>query len=130
MFCLPDGAVLINEVAPRPHNSGHYTIEACVTSQFEQHIRAITGIPLGSTKLLTPVVMSNILGAEGESGRAAVKGAKEALENNGLTLHVYGKEFTKPKRKMGHLTVVGDDLSECIKTADKAAATVSVVAEV
>lgn len=118
MFVDKDGNVAINEVAPRPHNSGHYTIEACVTSQFEQHIRAVSGLPLGDPSLVRPVVMRNILGEEGSSGKAVVEGADEALAIPGVTLHVYGKETSKPKRKMGHLTATAATLEEAEKNAD------------
>ena len=120
MFVGPDGSVAINEVAPRPHNSGHYTIEACVTSQFEQHIRAVSGLPLGDPSLIRPVVMRNILGDDGSSGRAKVDGADECLAINGVTLHIYGKEESKPKRKMGHLTATAASLDEAEKNADLA----------
>lgn len=120
MFVDKDGNVAINEVAPRPHNSGHYTIEACVTSQFEQHIRAVSGLPLGDPSLVRPVVMRNILGEEGSSGKAVVEGADEALAIPGVTLHVYGKETSKPKRKMGHLTATAATLEEAEKNADRA----------
>ncbi len=120
MFVDKDGNVAINEVAPRPHNSGHYTIEACVTSQFEQHIRAVSGLPLGDPSLVRPVVMRNILGEEGSSGKAVVEGADQALAIPGVTLHVYGKETSKPKRKMGHLTATAATLEEAEKNADMA----------
>ncbi len=119
MFVSPNGDVAINEVAPRPHNSGHYTIEACVTSQFEQHIRAVSGLPLGDPSLIRPAVMRNILG-EGPSGKAIVTGADECLSVPGVTLHVYGKETSKNKRKMGHLTATANTLEEAEKNADLA----------
>ncbi|QQG39389.1 MAG: 5-(carboxyamino)imidazole ribonucleotide synthase [Candidatus Aenigmatarchaeota archaeon] len=101
------GEVMINEIAPRVHNSGHYTIEACPTSQFEQHLRAITGMPLGSTELLRPAVMVNILGPQGYSGLYEVD-MKEAGFFRGVHMHTYGKKTTSPKRKLGHLTVLGN----------------------
>lgn len=105
MFMTPKGEVLINEIAPRVHNSGHYTIEACHTSQFEQHIRAITGLPLGSTDMLVPAaVMVNILGDR--HGNAEVIGLEKALKIPGVAIHIYGKEMTKPERKMGHITAL------------------------
>ena len=103
-FVTKDGDVLVNEIAPRPHNSGHYTIEGCVTSQFENHIRAILGLPLGSTNLISPTIMLNILGEEGYSGDALFLGLDEALKEENVFVHIYGKEKTSPKRKMGHLT--------------------------
>lgn len=120
MFVDKDGNVALNEVAPRPHNSGHYTIEACMTSQFEQHIRAVSGLPLGSSKLIMPTVMRNLLGEEGFNGNATVEGADEALNIKGVYLHIYGKEKSVPKRKMGHLTVISDTLEEAAEKAKKA----------
>ena len=120
MFVDKDGNVALNEVAPRPHNSGHYTIEACMTSQFEQHIRAVSGLPLGSSKLIMPTVMRNLLGEEGFNGNATVEGADEALSIKGVYLHIYGKEKSVPKRKMGHLTVISDTLEEASEKAKKA----------
>ena len=120
MFVTNDGNVLVNEVAPRPHNSGHYTIEACVTSQFEQHIRAITDLPLGSTELLTPVVMLNLLGELGHTGPAAIEGCDNALAIEGVSLHFYGKKETKPKRKMGHITVMAPTIEEALQRGNKA----------
>lgn len=120
MFVDKDGNVALNEVAPRPHNSGHYTIEACMTSQFEQHIRAVSGLPLGSSKLIMPTVMRNLLGEEGFNGNATVEGADEALSIKGVYLHIYGKEKSVPKRKMGHFTVISDTLEEASEKAKKA----------
>ncbi len=119
MFVDKQGNVSVNEVAPRPHNSGHYTIEACVTSQFEQHIRAITGLPLGSPALLKPVVMRNLLGEE-QSGKSCILGAEQALCIPGAFLHIYGKEESKPKRKMGHITVIADSVEEAAQKAQQA----------
>ena len=135
MFCIEmfvgkDGSVAVNEVAPRPHNSGHYTIEACVTSQFEQHIRAVSGLPLGDPSLVRPVVMRNILGEEGYKGKAIVEGADECLAIPGVTLHVYGKEESKPKRKMGHLTATALTLEEAEKNAAKAKEAVKILGEI
>ncbi len=120
MFVTKDDDILINEVAPRPHNSGHYTIEGCITSQFENHIRAVTGLPLGNTRLIRPTVMVNILGEEGHSGPAVVKGLYETMKLKGACVHIYGKAESKPKRKMGHITVTADTLSEAEHIADRA----------
>jgi len=128
MFLTKKGRVLVNEIAPRPHNSGHYTIEACVTSQFEQHIRAITGLPFGSTELFTPAVMVNILGEEGYEGEPVLKGVEEALSIPGLSLHFYGKTTTKPFRKMGHMTVVDKDIEKAIEKAEKARGFLKIIA--
>ncbi|MBT9149554.1 MAG: N5-carboxyaminoimidazole ribonucleotide mutase [Dehalococcoidia bacterium] len=119
MFLSKAGNVLVNEIAPRPHNSGHYTIEACVTSQFEQHIRAIMELPLGSTELLTPAVMINILGEEGHEGPAIFQGIREALLIPGASLHLYGKRVTRPFRKMGHVTVVDKDAENAFEKAQR-----------
>ncbi|HWY79599.1 MAG TPA: 5-(carboxyamino)imidazole ribonucleotide synthase [Candidatus Sulfotelmatobacter sp.] len=119
MFLLEDGKILINEIAPRVHNSGHYTIEATETSQFEQHARAIADMPFGSTKLKTPAaVMINILGER--DGKAKQKGVAEAGKIPGVTVHIYGKLQTRKERKMGHLTAIGETIEEALKKAKKA----------
>lgn len=120
MFVTPDGGVLVNEVAPRPHNSGHYTIEACVTSQFEQHIRAITGLPLGDTSLRSPAVMVNLLGTDGHDGPTVLEGYRQALALPGVHLHLYGKAITAPQRKMGHVTVTAVNLEQALNLAEQA----------
>jgi 5-(carboxyamino)imidazole ribonucleotide synthase len=108
MFVCKDGSVLVNEVAPRPHNSGHYTIEACFANQFENHIRAITGLPLGCPDLISPAVMVNLLGQS--DGKALVTGVQKAYEiDNRVHIHIYGKSQCKVGRKMGHFTVIGDN---------------------
>jgi 5-(carboxyamino)imidazole ribonucleotide synthase len=129
MFITKDMDVLVNEVAPRPHNSGHYTIEGCVTSQFANHIRAITGLPLGSTDLLSPTVMINLLGAEGYEGDAFVKGLYDALKIKNTHVHIYGKKTTKPNRKMGHITVVAPSTKEAIASAEDAYKCISVISK-
>jgi 5-(carboxyamino)imidazole ribonucleotide synthase len=103
MFLLPDETILVNEIAPRPHNSGHYTLDACSCSQFEQHVRAICGLPLGSTDLKAYAVMVNILGM-GTGNYLA--GLEEALRNQNVCFHLYGKKEAAAKRKMGHLTAL------------------------
>lgn len=120
MFVTRDNEILVNEVAPRPHNSGHYTIEGCITSQFENHIRAITGLPLGDTSLISPTVMINLLGEEGYEGSTVVAGLDKALALNGVSVHIYGKSTTKPKRKMGHLTVTAQNVAKARSLAEKA----------
>jgi 5-(carboxyamino)imidazole ribonucleotide synthase len=102
--------VLVNEIAPRPHNSGHHTIEANMVSQYEQHLRAILNLPLGSTTLRCPAVMVNLLGEENFEGKALYEGMQQALEMPGVTIHLYGKKNTKPFRKMGHVTIVDTSL--------------------
>lgn len=118
MFVTPNGEVLVNEVAPRPHNSGHQTIEANITSQYEQHLRAILGLPLGDTRLLRPSAMVNLLGEDGFSGAAIYEGLSEVLKTPGVHVHLYGKKLTKPFRKMGHVTIVDDDLESLRKKAN------------
>lgn len=125
-FLTKSGDVLVNEIAPRPHNSGHYTVEACATSQFEQIIRAVTNLPLGSTKLMSPAVMVNLLGEEGYEGEPIIEGIHDALRIPELSFHFYGKTYTKPFRKMGHITVLDDDIDEAFKKAMKAKAMLKV----
>ncbi len=110
MFLTKAGELLVNEVAPRTHNSGHQSIEANVTDQFEQHLRAILGMPLGETRLLSPAAMVNLLGADGFAGRPVIRGMHETLAIAGVSLHFYGKAITKPFRKMGHATVIDQDI--------------------
>ncbi|WP_242922478.1 5-(carboxyamino)imidazole ribonucleotide synthase [Pontibacter liquoris] len=117
MFLTKDGAILVNEVAPRPHNSGHHTIKANYTSQYEQHLRAITGLPLGSTEIQCAAVMLNLLGEPGYDGEATYEGLQEALAVPGVYIHLYGKKFTRPARKMGHITVLGQTLEEAQQRA-------------
>jgi 5-(carboxyamino)imidazole ribonucleotide synthase len=109
MFVTKKGTVLVNEIAPRPHNSGHQTIEANVTSQYEQHLRCILGLPLGDTRIVLPSAMVNLLGEEGYSGPARYQGFAEVLAMPGVHVHLYGKHITKPFRKMGHVTIVDAD---------------------
>ncbi|HHW04049.1 MAG TPA: 5-(carboxyamino)imidazole ribonucleotide synthase [Thermoanaerobacterales bacterium] len=118
MFLTGDGKILVNEIAPRPHNSGHYTIEACVTSQFEQHLRAIAGFPLGSTELLIPAVMVNILGEDGYEGPPHFEGVEDVLAIPGASIHIYGKKTTKPFRKMGHVTIVDKNMERALEKAE------------
>lgn len=120
LFLTKQGEVLVNEIAPRPHNSGHYTVEACATSQFEQIIRAVTNLPLGSTKLLSSSVMINILGEPGYEGEPFIDGIHDALEIPELSFHFYGKSFTKPFRKMGHITVLDDNIDKALAKAMQA----------
>lgn len=117
MFVTKDGKLLVNEVAPRPHNSGHHTIEACVTSQYEMHLRAILGLPLGDTSLLRPAVMVNLLGESGFSGPVNYQGMEACLSLSGVYPHLYGKKETKPFRKMGHVTIVENSLEDAIEKA-------------
>ena len=116
-FLTKDGQLLINEVAPRPHNSGHHTIEATETSQFEQHLRAILDLPLGSTAIRKPSVLLNLVGAEGHTGVAVVDGFENALNTEGVHIHLYGKRMTKPFRKMGHVTILNKSVEIAVETA-------------
>lgn len=129
MFLTADGNILVNEIAPRPHNSGHYTLEACKTSQYEQYLRALLDLPLGSTDLLSPACMINLLGAEGYSGDVVLKGAGRMLEIGGASLHMYGKRETRPFRKMGHITVLADNQDEAFEKAVEARNRLEIISE-
>lgn len=129
MFLDEDDQILVNEIAPRPHNSGHYTIEATSTSQFQQHLRAIMGWPLGETSLISPVVMVNLLGEKNHHGRSKLVGLEEVLSLPEVYVHFYGKTITKPERKMGHVTVLGESLKEALKKANKVRKTLKVISE-
>jgi 5-(carboxyamino)imidazole ribonucleotide synthase len=120
LFLTRSGDLLVNEVSPRTHNSGHYTVEACVTDQFEQQLRAILGLPLGSTEQLRPAAMVNLLG-EGDEGPAAVDGLDAALAIHGASVHLYGKERSRPSRKMGHATVIDETLEGAEQKAEQIA---------
>lgn len=109
MFLTQDDEILVNEIAPRTHNSGHHTIEANITSQFEQHLRAVLGLPLGATDLITPAAMVNVLGEDGYTGSAKYAGLNDLLAKKGVHIHLYGKKETKPFRKMGHVTITDED---------------------
>jgi 5-(carboxyamino)imidazole ribonucleotide synthase len=122
MFVCRDGSVLVNEVAPRPHNSGHYSIEACMTSQFEQHVRAICGLPLGSAELKHPIVMRNLLGPEDckKPFEYDYAGIGQAMGIKGFIFHSYGKKTASRLRKLGHFTVSADTVEHARSLADKA----------
>ncbi len=128
LFVTKDGKVLVNEVAPRPHNSGHQTIEGNITSQFEQHLRAVLNLPLGDTSITQPSVMVNVLGEKGFEGNATYQGIYEIMKWSGVHLHLYGKKTTKSFRKMGHVTVTATTLEEAIIKAKKVKDTLKVVA--
>lgn len=118
-FIDSQGEVVVNEVAPRPHNSGHHTIESIITSQFEQHLRAIFNLPLGSTMPKLPAVMINVLGAEGYEGPVKYEGLTDSMAIKGVKIHLYGKKITQPFRKMGHITVLAGTLESALKKAEK-----------
>jgi 5-(carboxyamino)imidazole ribonucleotide synthase len=127
LFLTKDGNLLVNEMAPRPHNSGHHTIEACTTSQYEQHMRAIASLPLGDTRLIEPAVMVNLLGEAGHDGPVQYEGLEEAMALPGVHIHLYGKSRTKPFRKMGHVTVTAPDLARAQQRAREVLGLVKVV---
>ena len=113
LFVTKEGHVLVNELAPRPHNSGHYTIEGCVTSQYENHIRGILGLPLGSTRLIRPSAMKNIIGDH--DAKAVLLGLEEAYKEPDVKIHIYGKEEVRKGRKMGHITATADTIEEALR---------------
>ena len=129
MFLTQDNDILVNEVAPRPHNSGHYSIEASYTNQFEQHLRAILGFPLGDTSSKVGGVMVNLVGAEDHTGSVLYQNIEKVLELDGVTPHIYGKKLTKPFRKMGHITIVNKDINEARAIAQKVKQLVKVIAK-
>jgi len=129
MFQTKDDEILVNEVAPRPHNSGHQTIEASYTSQFEQHLRAILNLPLGNTDSKVAGIMVNLVGAEGYNGNVLYKNIETIMDMNGVTPHIYGKKQTRPFRKMGHVTIVNEDLNEARKVAETVKNTIKVISE-
>jgi 5-(carboxyamino)imidazole ribonucleotide synthase len=112
MFLTKNDEILVNEIAPRTHNSGHHTIEANITSQFEQHLRAVLNLPLGATDLIIPAAMVNVLGEEGYTGSAKYEGLNALLSEPGVHIHLYGKKETKPFRKMGHVTITDADATK------------------
>ena len=128
MFVTKDQKILVNEIAPRPHNSGHQSIEGNITSQFEQHLRAIYNMPLGATDIVIPSAMVNLLGEEGYEGRAKYKGLHEVLAEKGVHIHLYGKLNTKPFRKMGHVTIVNADAAALKKQAKFVKDTLKIIA--
>ncbi len=117
MFLSQEGKILINEVAPRPHNSGHHSIDACMTSQYEQLIRAISNMPLGSTTMRSPAIMLNLLGEPEYNGPVYYQGMEECLAIEGVKIHIYGKKVTKPFRKMGHVTIIDQNKESLLKKA-------------
>jgi len=128
MFQTEDDEILVNEVAPRPHNSGHYSIEASYTSQFENHIRAVLNLPLGNTDSKVAGIMVNLVGEDGFSGNVVYKNIETILGWNGVTPHIYGKKQTRPFRKMGHVTIVNQDIKEARRIAEDVKNTIRVIA--
>ena len=127
MFLTKEGDVLVNEVAPRPHNSGHYSIEASVTNQYEQHLRAILNLPLGDCSSKMAAVMVNLVGAEGHSGPVHYKNIENILALEGVTPHIYGKRDTRPFRKMGHVTVVNTQMEKARHLAEQVKKSIEVI---
>ena len=127
MFQTRDNDILVNEMAPRPHNSGHYSIEASFTNQFEQHIRAILNLPLGNTDSKVAGVMVNLVGAEGHTGAAVYENIEEILKIDGVIPHIYGKRETRPFRKMGHVTIVNRDMDTAREIAESVKNTIRVI---
>ena len=129
MFQTHDDEILVNEVAPRPHNSGHYSIEASYTSQFENHLRAILNLPLGNTESKVAGIMVNLVGAEGYSGNVIYENIEKIMAIDGVTPHIYGKRETRPFRKMGHVTIVNEDMNEARRIAEEVKNTIRVIAK-
>ncbi|RAV27445.1 5-(carboxyamino)imidazole ribonucleotide synthase [Sinomicrobium soli] len=127
MFQTEDDRILVNEVAPRPHNSGHYSIEASYTSQFEQHLRAILGLPLGNAESKVGGIMVNLTGEEGHTGKVVYENMDTIMKMDGVTPHIYGKKETRPFRKMGHVTIVHKDIAKAREIAGKVKDTIRVV---
>jgi len=127
MFQTEDDEILVNEVAPRPHNSGHYSIEASYTSQFENHLRAILNLPLGNTNSKVAGIMVNLVGEEGYSGSVIYENIEKIMAIQGVTPHIYGKRETRPFRKMGHVTIVNENMTEARKVAEEVKNSIRVI---
>jgi 5-(carboxyamino)imidazole ribonucleotide synthase len=127
MFQTHDDSILVNEVAPRPHNSGHHTIEASYTSQFENHLRAILDLPLGNCESKVAGIMVNLVGAEGYSGNVVYENIEKIMAIDGVTPHIYGKKETRPFRKMGHVTIVNKDITKARQIAEEVKNTIRVI---
>lgn len=127
MFQTEDDEILVNEVAPRPHNSGHYSIEASYTSQFENHIRAILNLPLGNTDSKVAGIMVNLVGEEGYSGQVVYENIEKIMAIDGVTPHIYGKRETRPFRKMGHVTIVNENMTEARRIAEEVKNSIRVI---
>ncbi|HEA21581.1 hypothetical protein LCGC14_0925690 [marine sediment metagenome] len=127
LFQTQDDRILVNEVAPRPHNSGHYSIEASYTNQFEQHIRAILDLPLGDTRSKVAGIMVNLVGEEGHTGNVVYENIADILGMKGVTPHIYGKKRTRPFRKMGHVTIVNENVDEARRIAQHVKETIRVI---
>ena len=128
LFQTENDEILVNEVAPRPHNSGHYSIEAAYTNQFEQHLRAILNLPLGSTESKVAGVMVNLVGAEGYQGKVVYENIEQIMAMEGVTPYIYGKKETRPFRKMGHVTIVNPNINKARQIAEQVKNTIRVIA--
>ena len=129
MFQTEEDEILVNEVAPRTHNSGHYSIEASYTNQFEQHLRSILNLPLGNTESKVAGIMVNLVGAEGHTGEVVYENIDKILQIDGVTPHIYGKKITKPFRKMGHVTIVNKDINKARKVAQQVKKLIKVISK-
>jgi 5-(carboxyamino)imidazole ribonucleotide synthase len=129
MFQTTNDEILVNEVAPRPHNSGHYSIEASYTNQFEQHLRSILNLPLGNTESKVAGIMVNLVGEEGFSGQVFYENIEDVLRIDGVTPHIYGKKETRPFRKMGHVTIVNKNIDTAREIAQKVKETIRVISK-
>lgn len=129
LFLTTNGDIIVNEIAPRPHNSGHLTIESCYTCQFEQHIRAILNLPLGLSKMKTPAVMVNLIGDENHTGPVYYKNIDQILAIDSVIPHIYGKKETRPYRKMGHVTVLNSQIENALQIAKKIKKTIKVISK-
>jgi 5-(carboxyamino)imidazole ribonucleotide synthase len=127
MFVTKNGEILVNELAPRPHNSGHHTIEGNYVSQFDQHLRSIFNLPLGDTRAVSNAIMINLLGEKGHNGVAKYEGLEKVMAIEGVYVHLYGKKYTKPFRKMGHITVVDQNREAAVETANLIKHTLKVI---
>ena len=119
LFLTKQGDILINEVAPRPHNSGHHTIECCMTSQFDQHLRSILDLPLGETELIIPGIMVNLVGENMIEGNVIYQNINDIFDIPGVFVHIYGKKKSRLNRKMGHITIVNEDIDKAIEIGKK-----------
>ena len=127
LFLTKEDEILINEVAPRPHNSGHHTIECCMTSQFDQHIRSILDLPLGETEILIPGIMVNLVGENKVEGNVKYKNINDIFDIPGVFIHIYGKKKSRLNRKMGHITIVNRDIEKAIEIGKKIKKKIKVV---
>ena len=129
MFLTEDNQILVNEVAPRPHNSGHFTIEGTFTCQFEQHLRGILNLPLGNTKLISPGLMINLSGSEDFSGNVHYENLDKIFKLEGVNLHIYGKKKIRPNRKMGHITILNNNKSKAEEIKNNIKQTIKIISK-